>query len=880
MTIAKYQWLIINSLGLLLLGFVITDPFELKLVFLDTTLTGGDGGSWHQIALHLKESLLPHGRLFGWDQGNFFGYANLQHYFVLPFLIPVLLSYLIPLSIALKIITLLGFFTLPFAVYWMLRKLRYETPYPLAGAWLTLIFLFHERYSMFGGNLLSTLAGEFSYSFAFTIMVIFLGLFYKDVQNGNLSPRSGIVLGIIGLSHAFVFFVSLFIPLFFLFKNPTQKSIRLILITYLFGFLIMAFWVLPMLASLPFTTPINLTWRFSDISEFLNNIHYEVLLIAFVFGLGTIFKRFRSQRSLFLAYMIAVSVVLYLIATALHIPDIRFFPPLLFFSLLFILDGFVKLIALGTQNATLAKISILGLCFVLGGSWVYDEDNNSPEWFKWNYSGFELKPAFTDGRAYQLFSSLKGDYSDPRVAWEQGDHTADFGTNRVFENIPLFTGRASTEGIHYASALLSLPITLFNGEYSKIPASPSANIYSHYFIDSLPQRFDMFNIRDFIAFSPEITELMRESSEFELVKEAPPYTLFRWKNHNTDYIATPQYRPLITEDYADWKRRFKNWFRRGENNDLTLINGSFDYGHLPSEIAAQSRVSLDTTGKLEDELVRSPLEPATVSQENITNFQISFVTNKPNTPHVIKIAYSPNWKSKNNEPIYMIAPGLMLIYPETNQVNIDYERHWSEIVGIFLTLGGIMLAIFLKYNKYAFERHLSNGPYVAVVNWILAARKPLLGFLLLATALVSIWSYQAKHHIYADLIAGNKLQKDGKLHEAVEKYQQAATLHNIKHVDNVDVPISLYAMARMYRQLEEYELAKQAFETLLEYYPRWIYIDEIYWHLGSIALAEDRYSDAEYLFNQCIIIEKIGVNADRCRQDLQIAQSKINKSTE
>jgi len=864
----KNPWLIGNSIGLLVLVLAISEPFDFKLLFYDTILTGGDGASWYQIASHLKDSLLPNGRLFGWDQGNFFGYPNLQHYFVFPFFSAVLLSYILPLTVSLKIITLSGFFLMPFAVYWALRKMEYRNPIPLSGAWIMLAFMFHERYSMFGGNMLSTLAGEFCYSIAFTLMVIYLAMLFHDVKRQKLSLRTGALLGLVGLSHAFVFFVAVLMPLYFLLSKPKSMTVKIVFLNYLVGFLVMAFWALPMISNLGFTTPINLIWRFTDVIELLNGMLYEIVFVAIGIGSLFVFKKFRSTEGGFFCFGILISVFLYLVATALHIPDIRFFPPLLFFSIMLIIDSLSRFISFQKYYQDMVGVGILAISIIFGASWIYSENLQAPSWFSWNYSGYETKPAFVDGRATKLFDSLKGTYNDPRVAWEQGAHNSDFGAARVFENIPLFSGRASTEGIHYASGLLSLPITSLNGEYSITPSSPSANVYSHFFIDSLSERFHMLNIRDFIAYTPQITELIKETDEFEILTEQSPYTVFRWKNHNTQYVSTPMFKPFVVENYRDWKHRFNNWFRRGENLDITLVNSVFFNANFEGNYFTEPRIELDASGILKN-LPRIPLEAAKISNERIENFKMSFDTNKPGMPHIVKVAYSPNWKSDNSEPIFMIAPGFMMIYPKTSHVELNYQRLWIEYLGIGLSLFGILFMLYFSVYKkklYALmERPILNSMF-SLMGTI---RRPILIILGLVFLLASIWSYKEKQAIYVDHKAGINFMMAGELEKALDHFKKNATMENILHLDNVDVPTSLYNVARTYRDLGKNELARTEFEKLVKYYPRWSYIDEIYWHMGTIAYDQNRFEEARVLFERCIAIDRYGANAERCRFGLK-----------
>jgi hypothetical protein len=114
---------------LLLLGSLLTFLavyFDIRHLFSDTIVTGGDTASWYGVADHMLKVLLPNGRLTGWDMGNFCGYPNFHFYFIPPFLLAVLPSYLfgLPLTITLKWAIMSGIFLLPVTTYFGLRAMR------------------------------------------------------------------------------------------------------------------------------------------------------------------------------------------------------------------------------------------------------------------------------------------------------------------------------------------------------------------------------------------------------------------------------------------------------------------------------------------------------------------------------------------------------------------------------------------------------------------------------------------------------------------------------------------------------------------------------------------------------------------------------------
>jgi hypothetical protein len=176
----------------LLIGFY-SKRWPLDMLLTQTTTSGGDTGAHHYPAQYLIQELLPHWRLTGWAPGWYAGMPMLTFYFPFPFLLIALLSYIIPYTVAFKLITALGVFLLPLAAYGMVRLWRIRRPYPVIAAVFAAGFLLMEKsgggqlYSIYGGNILSTLAGEFGYMLSFALMFLFLGTMYRGMEKPRLN---------------------------------------------------------------------------------------------------------------------------------------------------------------------------------------------------------------------------------------------------------------------------------------------------------------------------------------------------------------------------------------------------------------------------------------------------------------------------------------------------------------------------------------------------------------------------------------------------------------------------------------------------------------------------------------------------------------------
>jgi uncharacterized membrane protein len=65
------------------------------------------------------------------------------------------------------------------------------------------MFLFLEVFSIYGGNIPSTLAGEFSYSFSFALFFLFIGTFSRGIDRNKYLIPNILILAIMALAHPF-----------------------------------------------------------------------------------------------------------------------------------------------------------------------------------------------------------------------------------------------------------------------------------------------------------------------------------------------------------------------------------------------------------------------------------------------------------------------------------------------------------------------------------------------------------------------------------------------------------------------------------------------------------------------------------------------------
>ncbi|HZU79357.1 MAG TPA: 6-pyruvoyl-tetrahydropterin synthase-related protein [Acidimicrobiales bacterium] len=229
------------------------------LLFSTSTTTGGDTGAHIGLAWFLKGALLPHGHLTGWDPGAYDGFPLYTFYFPLPDLVAALLGYVMPFTVAFKLATIVGSVTLPIAAWGFGRLAGLERPRPAVLALATLPFLFDQTFTIYGGNLYSTLAGEYAFSLSLSLALLFLGVVVRGLRTGRLRAAGAVLLALCLLCHLVpALFALAGTVLALLLVGVTRRRLWWTGSVVATGLLLSAFWAVPFALEQPFST--NMGW--------------------------------------------------------------------------------------------------------------------------------------------------------------------------------------------------------------------------------------------------------------------------------------------------------------------------------------------------------------------------------------------------------------------------------------------------------------------------------------------------------------------------------------------------------------------------------------------------------------------------------------------
>lgn len=672
-----------------------------ELVLRESIVTGGDTASHYYTAVYLKEHLLPRARLVGWLPGNYAGFPLFQLYFPLAFLAMAVLSVVVPLSVAFKVISLAGVLTLPLAAFLALKAMGFERPAPHLGAAFVLPFLFMEANSAWGGNIPSTLAGEFAYGISLSLALVYLGRLFRDIKTGRSVVSNAGVLALVGLAHGYPLLLCVLGGGFFLLTTRDWIArLAYLLKVNLLAFLFLAFWLVPLLLFAPYGTAYNFVWPLEDWQKVLPPILWPFVGAGLAAAGISLLHRGESAaqkaRLVFLLYLVLVSGLFYFLAYRLGVVDIRFIP---FAQVFLVLLGAA---GLGRLLGFLRTRSLAALALAVGTVvWTVHFETYLDQWVVWNYSGYQTKrlwPAFQG-----LTDSLKGTWADPRVAYEHAEETKAVGTIRAFESLPLFSGRATLEGLYIQSSLSAPFVFYLQSEISPRISSPLSQYnYSRFDLNRGQKHLALFNVGQYITVTEESRRAAQKTPGLELQDQFPPFALFKLRGNQDRYVVQPRFAPVLVVGGEPKAESFA-WFRRGDL-EVPLVWAE----RVPPEAKGRFAAILgrgEVQKRLGD-LPRRPLPPGSDLEETIREEEIIVQGAVPGRPLWVRVSYHPNWHVQGAERVWRASPAFMLVFPTASRVRLYFGRTWPDYLGLVLTLLGLAYAV----SRFR-SRHLVNlGP--------------------------------------------------------------------------------------------------------------------------------------------------------------------------
>lgn len=828
LNVKRYWTVLFDTVVLVFVFLYMADKLQWPLLFERTTTAGGDMASHFPTAVYLKNVLLPEGRLIGWYPGNFCGFPLFQFYFPLPFLGIVLLSYIIPMEISFKLISVLGIFLLPICSYLSLRLARQKFPIPVLASIFSLAFLFSEGNSMWGGNILSSLAGEFCFQISFSLSILFLFSIYRHINTSRYVVANALLLGIIGLCHGVGLIFAVLVPCFFLIYPVEGIWKRLAFLLRIYGLALgfMAFWFFPFLAGSKWSTKFNLLWHISGFKEVFPEILWPFLIAAVIGSFCIlIFQIYHHKKTseplsetftllLYMWWAVGVAAILFETAYELNVVDIRFLPYVEYPPML------IAAVTLGYGARFFKGNPLLVLIILLGtGTWVNHQTRSVKNWSTWNYSGFEKKGAWQTFHRINEF--LKGDENDPRVVYEHSLLNNRFGTVRAFENLPYFSGRSTIEGLYMQSSI-SAPFAFYlQSEISSPGSFPLPQYdYSSPDIDRAVKHFRLLNIGHFITISDQIKSLAKTHKSLKPTARFDDIEIFTVNLPENGYVVPMAYRP-VRKPRKNWRTNAYQWFMKYDDNMPIIVYTDDTDEQIPRIASLPEFTSWEN---LPGEKFTG--HPPDVNSR-LTGDVINIKTSEIGRPLLVKVSYHPNWHCTGALGPFLASPSFMMIIPTDTDIKMVFKRGTADKAGIIVTVLITILCIFKKSRPVNFL--LYNESVIQNLE-ISHQKQRLILFLswMAAIGLISVYTIHKRVNSPARLRQkAMQHYSAGDLDNAVRVFKKMLSMPgNIGYGDD-----ATYFLALSYWRKKEYENAVSFFSTLTGTYPESRFVPESLYHI-------------------------------------------------
>ena len=560
------------------------------LILSPTTPTGGDTGAHVFGPAYLRDNLLPAGKLLGWSNDWFAGFPIFYFYFPLPSLTIVALDLVLPYGVAFKIVTVLGVLALPPAIYFHSRALTLTRNVSVVAAGAGAVFAFYESFTIYGGNIASTLAGEFSYSWSFSLSLVYLGLLIKTVREDKKYAKwAALVLALTALSHVLTTIVVVFASLF---AFAWKKGFTRTFLIWLWGFSIAAFWALPLMVRIGLTS--DMAWTPLRAWEEIFPVEIWLLLPVAIPAAVWAMKRTSTR----VAPMIGATllpIIYYPLPNVLP----QWFPetfepgawklwngrllPYWYFGIAFFaaigagaaamwlsrrlpgrlsrysvtaLFALVFGVATGlvldsTEFPSWAWVLVAGIGLVVVSSTLLlskTVDTRSyvtvfavsvvvlgatagvtfvDGWSRWNYEGYEAKEPWPE---YEALMTELDRLPDGRVMWENNSGLNKYGTPMSPMLIPYWTegSHKSMEGVYFESSLTTPFHFVNHSEMSYRSSNPIPGLpYDRFNFERGLEHMDVYGVDYYVSFTPEAAEKALETEGLEPIVKTGPFYIFR-----------------------------------------------------------------------------------------------------------------------------------------------------------------------------------------------------------------------------------------------------------------------------------------------------------------------------------------------------------------
>jgi hypothetical protein len=713
-TVLRSERLITLLVVVLTTAFVIAElrPSE---VFGPNLDVGGDNAAHVVAVYYFIHDLLPHGQLSGWDPQWFDGFPLYVFYFPFPAILVALANVVFSYAVAFKLITLSGIVIMPVAAYLFGRLSGFARPVPALMCLATLPYIFspYYPYQIDGGNLLSTLAGEFSFTLSLSLSLIFLGVFSYALRTGKLRWLAALLFCITLLCHVVPALFAAVAALAIAIAHGRLASVQRLIAIGGVGALLAAFWLLRFGADLRYSTCMCYTRVPVGISTFPQTPELAMQILALVGALIAVFRRDALALALsamailaFFAFAALPSGVIY---NGRWLPFWFLMTDLLAAYAFAHIGAFVfmrfhlRAVQVRATAVTGLVIAIGALAFFLGNFPFVTTPANwrsvAPGWLSWNNTGYQAKPDFPQLEALvSLLDNAAKSHGCGRLDYEYSPNTTDaFGSTLFLMSLPYFTKGCfdTTEGVYYESSTTTPFHFLDQAELSIDPSNPMVGIpYQSLNVADGIKHLQLQGVQYFLANSDTVeTEASADPQLYEVASMPEDPTIVdgttasspnpHWVLYaiRDSALVTPlSYAPVVEANMSKslWLSTAIAWYQTEPTWSVPIATGGpASWKRIPA-------------GQLVAQPTTKRLPAVSISHIKTTNESITFHVSRTGVPVLVKIPYFPNWQATGAIGPYEVTPNLMVVIPSSKSVALHYGTTGVDWVGRAGSLVGVV----------------------------------------------------------------------------------------------------------------------------------------------------------------------------------------------
>lgn len=730
---------------------------HLDLVLRNNTPTGGDMGAHVIGPAYLRDELLPKGLLNGWSPDWYGGFPLYRFYMVIPALMIVALNVILPYGIAFKLVVIAGLVTLPLCCWAFGRLARFAYPIPELFAVAGLIFLFDESFSIYGGNVKSTMAGEFSFSIALSFAVLGLGVFARGLETGKHRVWAAVLIALAMLSHGIVllFVIGAAVLLWLVWIDRKRLVYGFSVLTA--AVLLSAFWVVPFLFNHKYMTDMKYEARPSGADDSFWKMFFpggplmDYLVSGFaLFGVICSVRRRHVNGAWLGVLCVALFGATYIARDSLPLLGLLWNPRILPF--LYLVRYFLMMIGIaefgrwlwgrwpswasGLATASITSVVVLiGMLFSFrempgghvttkNGKSVYawgiggwDLVTLSPKakeaasdgWTAYNFKGYEGRPYY--GEYYDLVQTMAKLGQDPahgcgRAEWENNEKVGEYGTTMALMILPFWTDSCITsmEGVFFEASGTTPYHFLTAAAISEKSSNPVRQLrYQNLAPGKNVEYNQALGVKYVMVFTDAAKSAAEKLDGLTLVASSGPWKIFEVADSELVTPLTTQ-PVVVNERPGDQRERLlelgTSWFQNQEDWAAMPANdGPKDWQRIDVQPDVAERnpndKKVDVVTPVQ-EIVAKPLPKVNVSAIDMERQKLSFTVDQVGVPVYVKVSYFPNWKAHGADGPYRIGPNMMVVIPRTNNVSLTFDRSTLDYAAYLLTLIGIAMLVFFR----------------------------------------------------------------------------------------------------------------------------------------------------------------------------------------